>query len=77
MKLKPMLPFSGTETAPKNFCSVGGWMTVRSKWPSKTRKRNEVEKIALEDVEHMLLEVATNLQAAIEFDGAEVAATPT
>jgi hypothetical protein len=35
------------------------------------RKRNEAENIALEDVEQMVLEIATNLRAAVEFNGAE------
>ena len=36
------------------------------------RKRNEAENIALEDVEQLVLEVATDLRAAVEFDGAEM-----
>jgi hypothetical protein len=39
------------------------------------RKRNEAENIALEDVEQMVLEVATNLRVAVEFNDAEL--TPT
>ena len=35
------------------------------------RKRNEAENIALEDVEQMVLEVATNLRVAVEFNVAE------
>ena len=36
------------------------------------RKRNEAENIALEDVEHMVLEVATNLRATVEFNGVRI-----
>jgi hypothetical protein len=38
------------------------------------RKRNEAENIALEDVEQMVLDVATNLRVAVEFNDTETEA---
>jgi hypothetical protein len=53
------------------------WHSQYSVVAEEIRKRNEAENIAPEDVEQMVLEVATNLWATVEFDGAEIDATPT
>ena len=64
------------------------WKTVQSAIASngifnmsvlaeEVRKRNEVENIALEDVERLVMEVATQMRAAVEFDGAEMDAHAT
>jgi hypothetical protein len=58
------------------------WRTVRSAISSngtvnisvlaeQVRKRNEAENIALEDIERLLLEVATHSGAAVEFGGVD------